>query len=312
MSNNPPIELGNSIFLIDGFDLGMAERTGSYVLMEEQLTLVETSASPSIPHVLEGLQTLGIDPKEISYIIVTHIHLDHAGGVGLLLRECPQAKVVVHPKGARHLINPERLIQGAKSVYGEQFDRLFEPILPVPESSIIVIDDRETLQIGPSRTLQFFDTPGHANHHFSIFDPASNGLFTGDTCGVRYPYAQEAGVFYLPSTSPNQFNPQAMLQSLGLIKTLRVDRIYFGHYGMSTEPDEVYHQIRHWLPVFVSTAERIWQQGKGAEELTAALLDEVQQHLASKGVPYDHVIYQILQLDLGVCAIGLLDYLSKT
>lgn len=312
MANTPPIDLGKRIYLIDGFDLGMEGRTGSYVILEEELTLVETSASPSIPYLLKGLGDLRIDPKDISYIIVTHIHLDHAGGVGLLLKECPNAKVVVHPKGARHLVDPERLIQGAKAVYGDDFDRLFEPILPVPEEKIIVKADRETLSIGPSCTLQFFDTPGHANHHFSIFDPVSNGIFTGDTFGIRYHQVQDKQfTFYLPSTSPNQFNPEAMFRSMELIKNLNVDRIYFGHFGMSTDVNDVYQQLCNWLPVFVDTAESLCRQGKAADELAAALFEQVQQHLSKRGIPLDHPIYEILQLDLHVCAMGLADYVSK-
>ncbi|MGA9228018.1 MAG: MBL fold metallo-hydrolase, partial [Mesobacillus sp.] len=110
-----PVRLSENIYLIDDFDLSMTERTGTYLLLEEKITLIETSASPSIPFILDGLEALGVIPADIAYIIVTHIHLDHAGGAGLLLEHCPQAKVIVHPKGARHLADPSRLIAGAKA-----------------------------------------------------------------------------------------------------------------------------------------------------------------------------------------------------
>ncbi|HET7616397.1 MAG TPA: MBL fold metallo-hydrolase, partial [Bacillales bacterium] len=210
-----PIDLGNRIHLIDGFDLKTPGRTGTYVLQEEELTLVETGPSPSVPYVLAGLNDLGLDPAEVKYIIVTHIHLDHAGGAGLLLQHCPNAKVVVHPRGNRHLADPSRLVAGARQVYGEQFDELFDPIVPIPEDRLIVKDDGETLKIGAECTLRFYDSPGHAKHHFSIYDPVSNGIFTGDTAGVRYHQTQDQGLtFYLPSTSPNQFDPEAMLHSI--------------------------------------------------------------------------------------------------
>jgi len=307
-----PIDLGNRIYLIDGFDLGTAGRTGSYVIKEEELTIVETSASPSVPYILKGLAELKLDPKDVKYIIVTHIHLDHAGGVGLLLEHCPDAKVVVHPKGARHLADPSRLIAGAKAVYGDKFDSLFHPILPVPEERIIVKEDRETLVIGPNCTLQFFDTPGHANHHFSIYDPVSNGIFTGDTIGVRYQQVEEYGTtLYLPSTSPNQFDPQAMLQSLRMIRDLQVDRIYFGHFGMSTEVEEVYKQIEQWLPVYVETAADTFEQGEEATDIALKLFAKVQEHLTNRQVPVDHPVYQLIKLDVDVCAMGLVDYLVK-
>ncbi|MGY3315594.1 glyoxylase-like metal-dependent hydrolase (beta-lactamase superfamily II) [Peribacillus simplex] len=109
----------------------------------QNITLVETSASPSIPHLMKGLEDLGISPVDITYIILTHIHLDHAGGAGLFLQHCPNAKVIVHPKGARHLEDPTRLIAGAKAVYGEEFNELFNPILPIPFDRMLTIHDRE-------------------------------------------------------------------------------------------------------------------------------------------------------------------------
>ncbi len=306
-----PVDLGNRIQFIDVCDLGMFGRTGSYVLQEEQLTIIETSASPSIPYLLKGLHDLGIDPKDIQYIIVTHIHLDHAGGVGLLLQDCPKATVVVHPKGARHLAHPERLIEGARAVYGDKFDALYDPIVPVPEERIIVKADGETLTIGPDCTLQFYDTPGHANHHFSIYHPPSNGIFTGDTIGVYYAELKALGVdLYLASTSPNQFNPDAMKNSMERIREMGVDRIYFGHFGMSTDTVEVYRQIDYWLPRFVETARQVVQEGKGAEEISARLFQQVQQHLSERHVPVDHPVYSIIKLDTDVCGMGLAHYFA--
>ena len=307
-----PIDLGNRIHVIDGFDLGVSGRTGTYVIQEKELTIVETGSSPAIPHVLKGLQDLELDPKDIKYIIVTHIHLDHSGGAGLLLENCPNATVIVHPKGARHLAHPERLIQGAKAVYGDKFERLFEPILPVPEERIVIKEDGDTLMIGPDCTLQFLDTPGHANHHFSIYDPVSNGIFSGDTIGIRYHQVEDIGfTFYLPTTSPNQFNPALMKESMERIRKLNVERIYFGHFGMSDQVEEVYKQLDEWIPVFVETASDLFQQGKGESEISAALLRQVRQHLQPRRVPDDHGVYDVLRLDLDVCSMGLVDYLRK-
>ncbi|MBU8880139.1 MBL fold metallo-hydrolase [Bacillus sp. FJAT-29790] len=311
-------DLGLGVSLIDLFDLGKEKRTGTYVLHEEELTIIETSASPSIPYLLKGLELLGIDPKDIKNIIVTHIHLDHAGGVGLLLESCPNAHVIVHPRGERHLADPSRLIQGAKAVYGSQFDVLFDPILPVPEDRLVVKEDGDTLQIGENRTLTFMDTPGHAKHHFSIHDSFSNGVFTGDTIGVFYPQLLPQGVeLYLPSTSPNQFDPEAMLQSLERIEALKIDRIYFGHYGMSTNPHRVSEQIRFWLPKFMATGEKVWLQNLNSTEdekndaLFQALFEEVSSYLTEKNVSLEQDIYEIIKLDLTVGSMGVIDYFRR-
>lgn len=309
-------KLLDDIYLIDGFDLQMPQRTGTYVLTEEKLTIVETSASPSVPHILEGLKELGYSPSDLEYVIVTHIHLDHAGGAGLLLQNCPNAKVIVHPKGKRHLADPSRLIAGARAVYGDKFDVLFDPIIPVPEDRLIEKDDKETLTIGPDVTLTFYNTPGHANHHLSIYHPKANGIFTGDTCGVRYPEVFKDGIeLYLPSTSPNHFNPEKMLNSIRLYQSLNPEYIFFGHYGFSSNPGEVYRQVVSWLGKFLEIAKASHQQGSSDQEriyLTEKnLLEAVSRHLDQKGINRDHEVYRILKLDMNICALGLVDYLNK-
>ncbi|MRG87267.1 MBL fold metallo-hydrolase [Salinibacillus xinjiangensis] len=312
------IDLGQQITLTDVYDLGMEQRTGSYLFHERDLTIVETSASPSIPYLLKGLKSLSINPRDIKYIIVTHIHLDHAGGVGLLLEKCPNAKVVVHPKGKRHLANPSKLIAGARAVYGDQFDELFDPIVPVPEERLITKEDGATLQIGENRTLTFIDSPGHAKHHFSIYDPVSNGVFTGDTIGVYYPQTKTNGFeFVLPSTSPNQFDPDAMLNSLEKIKNLNVDQIFFGHYGRTENPQLIYEQIWYWLPKFVDAGKKVMEEkpDSSLDEKVGAvsneLLRSVTEFLAEKGIDQDDDVFKYINVDMQVCAMGIVDYLLK-
>ncbi|WP_449539845.1 MBL fold metallo-hydrolase [Ferdinandcohnia sp. Marseille-Q9671] len=313
-----PIQLTERIFLIDAHDLGRLNRTGVYILKEEKITIIETSASPSIPYILEGLKTLKIDPFDVEYIIVTHIHLDHAGGVGLLLQYCPNAKVVVHPKGARHLADPTRLIAGAKAVYGDTFDSLFDPIVPISEDRLIVKEDKSQLEISSNCSLVFYDTPGHANHHFSIYDPVSNGIFTGDTIGVYYyELLQDQIDLYLPSTSPNQFRPDAMLASANLIKDLNVSAIYFGHFGMSTNVDEVFNQLSYWLPIYVNAGHEAFQNYLSAtpmeqkDHVKENLLQAIYTYLDKRNVPRDHEVYEIIQMDVDVCAMGIVDLLMK-
>lgn len=311
-------QLNERIFLIDAHDLGRKARTGSYIMKEEKITIVETSASPSIPYILEGLKELDIDPIDVQYIILTHIHLDHAGGAGLLLQHCPNAKVVVHPKGARHLAEPSRLIAGAKAVYGKSFDSLFDPILPIPEEKLIVKSDQEELEIGRNCSLVFYDTPGHANHHFSIYDPVSNGIFTGDTIGIYYHELVKDNIeLYLPSTSPNQFRPDAMIESVKRVNELGVSAIYFGHYGMSTNVNEVFYQLRLWLPIFVNAGKQSFIEHPSATEvqhknfIKELILKEIRTYLDEKNVPRHHEVYEIISLDLDICAMGIVDSLQK-
>ncbi|WP_210366351.1 MBL fold metallo-hydrolase [Bacillus sp. REN3] len=311
-----PVKLSEKVFLIDDFDLKLPERTGTYVLFEEKITLVETSASPSIPYILDGLDSLAISPEDVEYIIVTHIHLDHAGGAGLILEYCPNAKIVVHPKGARHLANPSRLIQGARAVYGDKFDELFKPIIPVPEEKIMIKEDGDILTIGENTTLQFLDTPGHANHHFSVYHPPTKGIFTGDTAGIFYPQLYRQGIeFYLPTTSPNQFDPGEMMGSISRFKHLGIERIYFGHYGMSENPVEAFSQVENWLRTFLVEAESVIKsqtdRADQAGTIAGRLYDKIKLQLIEKGIKEDDPIFELLQLDVNVSAMGLADYFRK-
>ncbi|WP_240512007.1 MBL fold metallo-hydrolase [Paludifilum halophilum] len=312
MRENRLEDLGYGIRLIDGYDLNVPDRTGIYVLEEEELTLVETSTSQSVSYILKGLEELGRSPEEIRNIIVTHIHLDHAGGVGLLLKHCPRARVIVHPRGARHLADPSRLIRGARAVYGSSFDDLFDPVLPVPEDRILVKGEGETLAIGSERTLTFMDTPGHAAHHLSIFDPVSNGVFTGDTVGIRYPQVEKWGLnLYLPSTSPNQFDPELMRSSIERLRSTGAERIYFGHFGMAVGAKEVYNRVLQELSRFLRDGEEAIEGGEGAKGIEWRLKERYHQYLSDHGIPGDHPVFETLDLDCRVSAMGIEHYLTK-
>lgn len=310
------IDINNRIKLIDLYDLSETNRTGSFVLLEDSITLVETSASPSIPYLKEGLKNLNIELEEIKYIILTHIHLDHGGGVGLFLQDCPNAQVVVHPKAARHLIDPSRLELGARSVYGEKFDQLFHPIVPVPEERIIIKRDGDTLEIGPKTRLCFYDTPGHANHHFSIYDPVSNGMFTGDTAGIQYWMLKDQNIdFFLPTTSPNQFNPDAMIDSIHFFKEKSLNHLYFGHFGYTKNVDVALDEVEKWIHIFVECGKKGFFSSESDEIRIKNTYEELRHiiwdYLFNLNVPSEHSIFNILELDLNVCSMGLIDYWKK-
>jgi len=309
-------KLSSQLYLIDDHDLQHEQRTGTYVLLGDEITIVETCASPSVPYLLDGLQQLNIQLTDIKNIIVTHVHLDHAGAAGLMMEKCPNATLFVHSRGARHMIDPTKLIQGAKAVYGDSFDKLFHPILPILEERVHIVQDGETLQISENRTLTFYDTPGHAKHHISIHDSLTNGIFTGDTIGIYYRQLAELAVeLYLPTTSPTQFQPEAMLASKDRIRNMNVDFIYFGHYGASSHISEVCTQLEHWLPIFVESGEQVFEHEqnfeKASQELSLLLLEKVSSHLTNQGVPSSHSIYDLLKLDLEIGAMGIIDYLIK-
>lgn len=312
MKEKQPIQLDERISLIDGFDMDIPSRTGTYVIQEKELTLIEVGPSPSVKYIKRGLENLSRSLAEVRYIIVTHVHLDHAGGAGFLLQQCPNATLIVHPRGGRHLIDPTKIAAGARAIYGESFSEIYDPIVPVPADKVVEKSEGDTLDIGPNCTLEFWDTPGHAKHHFSIFDPVSNGIFTGDTAGVRYELLLQDGVeLYLPTTSPNHFNPNDMHASINRFAEKDVDRIYFGHFGMTENPKEALKQVAQWLDIYVEIAEEVVDEGGDYNEIARRIMKRVKEHLRGLGIQDDHEVYIIINLDVQISALGMIDYFQK-
>lgn len=199
----------------------------------ENSYFVENNTAPSVSYLLAAMQENNISPDQIQYIIITHVHLDHAGGTAELLKHCPNAIVLAHPKAARHLINPSKLVESAKAVYGDEvFRNLYGEIEPVPETRIIIPDDMSQLQVGNS-TLQFNYTKGHANHHFVIYDMKEETVFTGDSFGIAYPSLQHGRYpFIFPSSSPTDFDATEARLSIEKIATCGARFIALTHFGI--------------------------------------------------------------------------------
>lgn len=308
----PMLELGNSIYQIDVHDQGTPERTSCYLIVGERTALIETGPAPGSVYLKEAFRELGLLPHQVDYIIVTHIHLDHSGGAGVMAVELPRAKILVHPRGARHLIDPSRLIAGAKAVYGERFEGFFGDILPVPEERVYSPGDGETLDLGRGRVLTFFHTLGHARHHFVVYDQSSQGVFSGDALGVRYQALSGlAGYdFTLPSTPPSEFDPAAATETIDRMLGLPLEQIYFTHFGRAEGAPAILSRYRKLLAAFEETGRRVTASGGGAGEIEAALWDLVMSELSAHGVKdREHPAIKPLDLDMELNAAGIAYYL---
>jgi glyoxylase-like metal-dependent hydrolase (beta-lactamase superfamily II) len=187
-----------------------------------------------VPHILAGLASHGIGRGDVSHVIVTHVHLDHAAGAGALLAQLPHARLVVHPRGARHMIDPSKLLAGAAEVFGgmDALRVLYGDVLPAPAGRVIEAPEGTMIELG-DRPLRILDSPGHARHHFVVHDPATRGFFTGDTFGISYrEFDTAAGPFLFPTTTPVQFDPPALRASVERMLAERPERMYLTHYGM--------------------------------------------------------------------------------
>lgn len=239
--------LGDEVFEIDTQMGGHAGITASYLIRASKPCLVETGTARSAPMVIESLRELGIEAADLATIVVTHIHLDHAGGVGDLATAFPNATIVVHEKGARHLADPTKLVASAHRVFGPDMDRLFGDLLPTPVERIVSLGDYGTIDLGDGRLLQTFHNPGHASHHVGLLDSQSGDLYTGDAAGV---YVQQTAQVR-PATPPPDFDLDLALTSLARMRDAGAQRLLFSHYGPVTAVHEVLQEseveLHYWV-----------------------------------------------------------------
>jgi glyoxylase-like metal-dependent hydrolase (beta-lactamase superfamily II) len=245
---------------------GWQRMTAGYLVEGPAPVLVETGSQSSVPVLLSALDGLGVGAAELAGVAVTHIHLDHAGGVGDVARAFPRATVYVHEKGARHLADPSRLVSSAARVYGDLLDSLYGRLDPTPPDRIHVLADDEAIVVGPDRELVAVDSPGHAKHHLGLHDSATGILFAGDAVGVRLP---DLGVLR-PATPPPDFDLDQALHSLGRFAARRPEAIALAHYGLLGEPLGLLEEADATLRGWAETAERAWREGRDIAEALMA------------------------------------------
>ncbi len=248
-SDRPDItDLGHDVFQIDTKMAGYQGITAGYLIRSSRPCLVETGTSTSAPVVRAALASLGIDPASLATVVVTHIHLDHAGGVGDIAAMFPSAEVVVHEKGARHLADPSRLMSSARMVYGDALDVLFGELAPVPAARLRALDDVGAVDLGDGRRLESYYSPGHAKHHVGLLDSLSGDLYVGDAAGVYIPQTGDLR----PATPPPDFDLELALASLGKFAALDPSRLLFSHYGPVSDVPGTLERSAEEISVWVS------------------------------------------------------------
>ncbi|MGH9283457.1 MAG: MBL fold metallo-hydrolase [Acidimicrobiales bacterium] len=238
--------------------LGGWERvTAGYLIEGPAPVLVETGSQSSVATLLAALAGLGVGARDLAGVVVTHIHLDHAGGVGDVARAFPEAAVYVHEKGARHLADPSRLVASAARVYGDLLDQLYGRLDPTPEERIRILEDGASVEVGGGRSLTAVDSPGHAKHHLAVHDSDSGILFAGDAVGVRLP---DAGILR-PATPPPDFDLDQALHSMRRFEERHPSGIALAHYGLVPDPATILEEATATLRSWAEVAERAWRAG---------------------------------------------------
>ncbi|MDX1555074.1 MAG: MBL fold metallo-hydrolase [Xanthomonadales bacterium] len=312
-SHLPPLDLGHGITRIDT-GLNRPGMAACYLLQSEgRGALVDSGTWHSVPHILQVVEESGLKLDAVDYVIPTHIHLDHAGGAGELMRRLPRARMIVHPFGAKHMIDPQRITQGAIAVYGEdEFRRHYHEIVPVDAGRVIEAPDGFEAELGHHR-LQFFDTPGHAGHHFCVWDAQSRGFFTGDTFGISYRETDVDGrPMVFPTTTPVQFKPEAWLESLDKLESFAPEVMYLTHFGAVRDVPRLMADLRDGITAYHDIARRSLDAADPESEIRAAIERWFLETLDAHGIVWPRERFEdILALDIDLNTQGLLSWQAR-
>jgi glyoxylase-like metal-dependent hydrolase (beta-lactamase superfamily II) len=265
------------VFQIDTRMAGYDGITAGYLIRGDRPCLVETGTAPSAPVVRDALAALGIGPGDLATVVVTHIHLDHAGGAGDIAAMFPAAQIAVHQRGARHLADPSRLMAGARMVYGRALERLFGVLAPVPAERIVALDDTGTVDLGGGRRLGSHYSPGHAKHHVGLVDSDTGDLYVGDAAGVYLPDTGDVR----PATPPPDFDHQTALASIRKFAALRPSRLMFSHYGPVDEVSETLDRSAEEINVWVEETRQARAAGLDLDHALAMVRDRTMDRYAA-------------------------------
>ena len=302
--------LGHEVFQIDTRMAGYDGITAGYLIRGDRPCLVETGTAPSAPVVRDALTGLGIGPGDLATVVVTHIHLDHAGGVGDIAAMFPAAQIVVHQRGARHLANPSRLMASARLVYGDALERLFGVLTAVPAERIVALDDVGTVDLGGGRRLDSHYSPGHAKHHVGLVDSDTGDLYTGDAAGVYLPETGDVR----PATPPPDFDLETALASVRMFAALRPARLLFSHFGPVDQVSETLDRSAEEITVWVEETRQARAAGLDLDHAVAMVRDRTKDRYLATSPDADPAIaekFERVSSALGNVE-GIMYWLGKT
>ena len=305
--------LNDGIVAIDTEYLRPIHDASHLIVEDGHGAFVDTGTNDSVPLLLDALGQQGLDAAAVDFVFLTHIHLDHAGGAGLLMQHLPQARCVVHPRGAPHLVNPERLIAGTIGVYGEERTReMYGDIVPIDESRVVIAEDEDWFDLN-GRRLQALHTEGHARHHYVLHDPASRGVFTGDSFGISYRELDtENGAFIFPTTTPASFDPVEAHKAVDRIMACKPERLYLTHYSRVDNLDSLAALMHRGIDDYVALALAHKDDDDRAAKIEQALDEYLSTRLIAHGFNGDReAIRSALNIDIVLNAMGLVSWLER-
>jgi len=305
--------LDGGIFAVDT-EYSRPMQDASHLIVESgRAAFVDTGTNDSVPLLLDALDQRNIDAADVEFVFLTHVHLDHAGGAGLLMQRLPNARCVIHPRGAPHMIDPERLIKGTEGVYGvERTREMYGEIRPIEERRVVVAEDNDWIDFN-GREVQTLFTEGHARHHYCLNDPASRGVFTGDNFGISYRELDTAkGEFIYPTSTPASFDPVEAHKSVERIMDCGPEQVYLTHYSRVRNLDRLASDMHAGIDAYEQMALDCRDADDRGEALEAAMYEYLSTRLVDHGFKGDSdAMRSVLDIDVVLNAAGLVAWLSR-
>jgi glyoxylase-like metal-dependent hydrolase (beta-lactamase superfamily II) len=304
---------GDGLYLIDTDYVRPGLAAAHLVVDSGRAAFVDTGPGPAAPKLLAALDELGLAREQVDYLFLTHVHLDHAGGAGQMMQALPNARAVLHPRGAPHLVDPAKLIAGSIAVYGEELYRqLYGELLPIPADRVIETTDGMRLLLG-SRTFEFIDAPGHAKHHHCPIDLDHRDVYAGDNFGICYrEFDTAAGPFVLPTTTPVQFDPPAMHRTIDRLLSYHPRRIVQTHFGPVTDVERLARDLHASVDELVAIARRHADAPDRTERIRRDMFGHFSARLDEHGYAGDAATrHRLLDEDVNLNTQGLEVWLSR-
>jgi glyoxylase-like metal-dependent hydrolase (beta-lactamase superfamily II) len=294
-------KVSDRIYMLDTYALGQPQAVSAYLIRGPKPTLVDCGYASSYQNVLAGLAEAGVMPSDVRYVIPTHVHLDHAGAAGRLVKEMPNAQVIAHEKSVKHLVDPTKLVESATKVFGEAIVQLYGKPEPIPMGRITAVGEETAIDLGDGITATLLHSPGHAPHQISMMLDAQKALLTADAVGVVYPNLKTL----IPTTPPPSFDPTDLLSSLGRLQQMGPGELLVPHFGIRRDPTWVFEETGMKVTEWVEKVRRMRNQGEGLDVASEAMEKEV---IAEAGIE-DLTIYAKVLVRTSV--MGIMSYLEK-
>lgn len=305
--------VGDGIFAVDTEYVRPLHDASHLIIEDGHAAFVDTGTNDSVPLLLNALQQLDLDVADVEYVFLTHVHLDHAGGAGLLMQHLPNARCVIHPRGAPHMINTERLIKGTEAVYGvERTREMYGVLRPIDEKRVIVAEDEHWVTLN-GREMQTLFTEGHARHHYCLNDPVSRGVFTGDSFGISYRELDNAnGEFIYPTSTPASFDPPEAHKAVDRIMGCNPVQVYLTHYSRVGNLERLAEDMHTCIDAYEQMALNCQDEEQRGDALRVAMHEFLAARLSDHGFGGDsQAMNSILKIDVTLNAAGLEAYLDR-